>query len=123
MSDELRLYAITSREVLAKLNGARGKLAAQSGHAYLHSFWDAEKRFPKIANQYRHSQAAVKVCLVCDTDAELEAIYLKYQPLMGATRVVDAGRTVFNGPTLTFVGLGPCPKSVFDLDVSDLKGL
>lgn len=37
-----RMYCIVARDSLKLMNGNRGKLAAQAGHAYLHAFWDAE---------------------------------------------------------------------------------
>lgn len=122
---ELRLYAITSKEVLKKMNGNRGKLAAQSGHAYLHAFWDAEQWIPSVAREYQFSQAAVKIACVVETDQELESLYDQFssaEKIYGMTKVVDAGRTVFNGePTLTFIGIGPITKEEFETVAPGLK--
>ena len=50
-----------------------------------------------------------KVTVYVETDAELEAIYVKAKEANIATAlIVDAGLTEFNGePTLTAVGVGP----------------
>lgn len=119
MSD-LRMYCIFSKESIKKMGGNRGKLASMAGHAYLHAFWDSEKRFPNTEDywgtiyadyyKYRYSSNAKKITLVVETDAELEAIYEKYVGSIGTTKVVDAGLTVFDGPTLACIGLGPCQK-------------
>jgi peptidyl-tRNA hydrolase len=114
------MYCIYSREAIKKMGGNRGKLAAMAGHAYLHTFWDAERRFsitegywrPNYPDwyKYRYAPKARKIALVVETDAELDAIYEKYRHSIGATKVVDSGLTVFNEPTLACIGLGPCEQ-------------
>lgn len=123
---ELRLYAITSKEVLKKINGNRGKLVAQAAHAFLHAFWDAEQFIPDVAREYQFGdQSAVKICLVVDTDQELLDIFDKFEAaekIHGLTKVIDQGRTVFNGePTLTFIGVGPITKEDFEAVSPGLK--
>lgn len=107
MSEGLRLYAIANREALAASKGNRGKMHAQAGHAFLHAWWDAEKRFPEAARRYRDEQAATKVVLAAENEAELREMYERIHPLCGCTLVVDAARTVFPEPTVTFLGVGP----------------
>lgn len=110
--EELKLYCIFSRESLERMGGNRGKMAAQAGHAYLHSWWDACDRFPRASSAYARSGAAAKICLVCDTDEELLQLFKAHQSFCGVTYVVDAGRTVFKGePTLTCIGIGPITPS------------
>jgi peptidyl-tRNA hydrolase len=116
----MRMYCIYSREGIKKMGGNRGKLAAMAGHAYLHAFWDAEKRFPLKEDywgyiypdwyNYKYAPKARKIALVVETDAELEAIYEQYVGKIGTTKVVDSGLTVFDGPTLACIGLGPCKQ-------------
>ena len=96
---------------------------AQSGHAFLHAFWDAQTRFPEKALQYQTSMQAIKITLCVDTDEQLVALFEKYQKTMGATKVIDAGLTVTKGPNLTCVGLGPAHPQDFDDDVKGLKTL
>ena len=112
MSDKkpLRLYAVFSPTALKAMKGIRGKLAAQAGHAYLHAWWDAFDRHPETALAYRSGPRAFKIALVAPDDADaawFESLAATYRPLCGVTTVVDAGFTVFEGPTLTCVGIGP----------------
>lgn len=103
------------------MNGIRGKLAAQAGHAYLHAFWDAERRFPARAQQYRASDHARKVSLVVDTTDEMIALANKYRATHGVTIVRDAGFTVFKEPTITCVGIGPIDVTEAGDDLRLLK--
>lgn len=103
----MKLYCIFSKQSLSKMNGIRGKMASQAGHAFLHSFWDAEIRFPEDAAAYKNGKHAKKITLVVDTDEEALEIFDKLKLLCGATKVVDAGFTVFDEPTFTCIGLGP----------------
>lgn len=107
MTGELRLYAIVNKEALAAAKGNRGKMHAQAGHAFLHAWWDAERRFPEAARRYREEQAATKVVLAAENEAELRRMYEDVYPLCGCTLVLDAARTVFPEPTVTFLGIGP----------------
>lgn len=117
---KLRMYCVFSKEAIKLMNGSRGKLAAQAGHAYLHAYWDAEKRFPELAKRYRNSERAYKICLVVETTEELGQLYAEHYLKTGTTHVKDAGFTVFKEPTVTCVGIGPIDPS----DCSDfLKSL
>jgi peptidyl-tRNA hydrolase len=130
---ELCLYAIVSQEALDAMTVAKnrkkpeekslnlGKLSAQAGHAYLHAWWDAMERFPKRARQYRYSQSAVKIALHTGTNEELEALYERFREYAGATLVLDAGRTIFGKPTITFVGIGPITEHAFKYHAPVLK--
>lgn len=103
----MKIYCVISKESLARMNGIRGKMMAQAGHAFLHAFWDAEKRFPEAALEYKDSDHARKITLIVDTDAEMLDLIDAYKDVAGITKVVDAGFTVFKEPTLTCVGIGP----------------
>lgn len=133
----MKMFCIVSREALKAMNGNRGKLAAQAGHAYLHAYWDAEERFPRgeasdpeydpltgglkktitppAHREYRYSGKAKKVCLVVETTAELSTLCEAYRPVCGVSLVTDAGLTCFDGPTTTCLGIGP----IRDEDVGD----
>ncbi len=39
---KIKIYCIFAKESVVKMNGIRGKIATQSGHAYLHSYWDTD---------------------------------------------------------------------------------
>lgn len=118
MAAVIKMYAIFARETLKQMQ-FEGKLAAQSGHCFLHAWWDAENRFwrakypeetsdyEKVMIAYRNGNDARKITLVVDTVEELEDLYEQFRPFMGATLVEDCGYTVFDQPTITGVGLGP----------------
>lgn len=116
-----KLYAIVSKEAIKKMNGVRGKLCAQTGHAFLHAFWDAEERFPNHAAAYRHSPHAYKITLVVDTDAELEELYETHKEDFPCVRIVDQGFTVFDEPTLTCIGIGPVREECVTDELKSLK--
>jgi peptidyl-tRNA hydrolase len=126
----LRMYCVVARDSLKAMNGNRGKLAAQAGHAYLHAYWDAEDRFSFSAEgdspptrSYRDSGKATKVCLVVDTVDDLKALYEAYRPICGVSLVTDAGLTCFDGPTTTCLGIGPIDSDKVDVNLSELKVL
>lgn len=119
----MKIYCIISKESLERMKGIRGKFMAQAGHAFLHSFWDSEERFPDIAKEYRDGQHARKITLVVDTDEQMLAIYEKYRRVCGATKVVDSGFTVFTEPTLTCIGIGPINDFLVQDDIRNLKTL
>lgn len=81
-------------------------MATQAGHAFLHAFWDSMDRFPDMCQEYRKSKHAYKISCVVDTDLELKKLE-KLSEHVGFTKVIDAGFTVFDTPTLTCVGIGP----------------
>lgn len=129
----VKMYCIVARESLLKMNGNRGKLAAQTGHAYLHAYWDSQDRFdfryrwsndgkPILADyeEYRRSGKAVKICLIVETVADLQVLHDAYKPICGVSLVTDAGLTCFDGPTTTCLGIGP----IRDEDIGkDLRAL
>lgn len=102
------------------MNGIRGKMCTQAGHAYLHSYWDGAHRFPESANAYFGTDHAYKITLIVDTVADLEVLYNTYKDKCGVSLIKDAGFTVFTEPTVTCLGIGP----IFENDVGeDLKSL
>jgi peptidyl-tRNA hydrolase len=130
----LKMYAIFARETLKQMQ-FEGKLAAQAGHAFLHAWWDAENRleinghhysdyYRDVMLPYKNGNDARKITLVVDTVDELEELYYKFRPHMGATLVEDCGYTVFDEPTITAVGLGPIPSDwTIGTSLSDLPTL
>lgn len=120
----LRMYCVFSKEALKKMvdedgNFELGKFATQSGHGYSHSFWDAQRRFPELAQQFQDGKHARKITCVVDTDDELKDIYgIVREHDTGSTIVTDSGFTVFSEPTLTCVGFGPITSD----DATELVG-
>jgi len=118
------MYCIVNRDALKQMNGNRGKLAAQAGHAYLHSYLDAYNRFTIDAVKYMTEGKAKKVCLVVDSVEDLDKIQRAYIDKCGASMVVDAGVTIFKGvPTTTCLGVGPIHSDIIGEDLKALKVL
>jgi peptidyl-tRNA hydrolase len=103
--------------------GNRGKFGAQCGHAFLHAFWNAEERFPKIAKKYKENMSAKKVVLVTETTDELRRLHEQYFGRAGSTYVIDAGKTIFKEPTITCIGIGPIKDEECGDDLNNLKVL
>ena len=119
----LKLYCIFAKESVDKMGGVRGKLAAQAGHAILHSWWDAEQRFAPAAAAYRASPKAYKITLVVPTVRDLEVLRTVYHPVCGVSLVRDAGLTVFGEPTVTCLGLGPISQEQIGPELAQLRPL
>lgn len=117
----MKMYCIFSKESLEKMKGIRGKMTSQSGHAFLHAFWNSELNFPEHAEEYRDSEHAVKITCVVDTDEELWSLHARYKGICGVTSVVDSGFTVFEEPTLTCIGIGPIPEELIGENLRNLK--
>ena len=127
-----KMYCIFAMESIKKMNGNRGKLGTQAGHAYLHSFWnsleykwkgDETLHIFHQAMLYMNSQKAFKITLVVDTVAELIVLQEKYKNICGTSLVTDAGLTVFNEPTTTCLGIGPISEENIGEDLKALKTL
>lgn len=128
-----KMYAIFAKESVQKMNGIRGKMCTQAGHAYLHAYWDAvkptfnlfkmaRKLKQAIAYKYRFGAAhAYKITLVVDTVEELKALQEKYKDVCGTSLVTDAGFTVFTEPTTTCLGIGPIGENNIGDDIKALK--
>ncbi len=99
------------------MKGNRGKLAAQAGHAFLHTYWDAERRFTRAAEAYRDSERAYKIGLVASYET-IDHLYEKYVDVCGVSKVVDAGLTVFQAATLTCIGIGPIDIDRFEPELA-----
>lgn len=106
IEDRLKMYCVFAMESVAKMKGSRGKLASSAGHAYLHAYWDAAVRFPRPAESYTVG-LAYKVTLKVDTVHELRVLEEAYRETHGVSLVVDAGLTVFDGPTAVCLGIFP----------------
>jgi peptidyl-tRNA hydrolase len=128
------MYCIFAKESVQKMNGIRGKMCTQAGHAYLHAFWDAINRFPGEhgfaedkpgdAEQYQNRGGdghAYKITLIVDTVDELKALEEKYKNICGTHLVTDRGFTVFKEPTTTCLGLGPIGEDKIGDDLKELK--
>lgn len=105
--DELRLYAVVPAEVAQALRQEPGKLAAQAGHAFLECWFVATLDFTDAARAYRYTQSQAKIVLLGPPLAELLELAKPLHSVCARCTITDEGRTVFGGPTVTMVGLGP----------------
>lgn len=121
--DRLKMYCVVSREALKLMNGNRGKLATQAGHAYLHAFLNGNVIWDKRAEQYIASGRSFKITLAVDTTEELHELYRHYKGMAGTALIEDAGFTVFTEPTVTCLGIGPIFESQRCEKLSSLKPL
>ncbi len=123
-----KMYCIFAKESLDKINGIRGKLATQAGHAYLHAFWDATNHSASYievtqAIEYMKLERAYKITLVVDTVEDLLELEKAYEGKCGTSVVTDAGFTVFKEPTTTCIGIGPIREDMIGDDIKKLKTL
>ena len=107
----LRLYAL----VRTDLGMDAGKIASQSGHAYLGAYINPAND-PAILAEY-HSEypqsPGTKVCLACKNLPQLLRAEAEAKEAGIATfKVVDSGcQNFFNGhPVVTALGIGPATK-------------
>lgn len=104
--EELRLYCIVSRQAWKLAKGVPGKMVAQGGHAFCGALCDALVRFPDRFKEYQESAHHPKITIMAD-DEEIRELHTRYKQKFGTAIITDAGRTVFEGPTLTALGIGP----------------
>lgn len=116
----MKLYVVVSEEAVKASNGNRGKMAAQCGHGFLHSYLDCAERFPERAEKYWGSGLAGKVVLKAPHDVVV-ALEEKYRDTCGVSLVTDAARTVFTEPTVTCIGIGPLDADEREEVLSNLK--
>lgn len=122
----IKMYCIFSKESIYAMDGNKGKMAAQAGHAYLHAWWDSEDlldHFFDLDNdkewlrlfysrqEYRNGNDARKICLIVNTTDELRQLVEDYKGFTGTTIVEDAGYTIVEPGTITCVGIGPLRDS------------
>ena len=116
-----KMYCIFAMESVQKMNGIRGKMCTQAGHAYVHALQTAMKDFPELAQAYLDSDHAYKITLVVETVEELKKIQEAYKDKVATKLVTDQGFTVFKEPTTTCLGLGPIGEDMIGDDLKALK--
>jgi peptidyl-tRNA hydrolase len=106
---ELRLYCLVRMDIEIPL----GKLLAQSGHAYLGSFMNCKDQTVKDSYLGNNpdgqiSSGQAKISLKAKNLAALHRAQQECSDLgISTALIIDAGRTVFNEPTVTCLGIGP----------------
>jgi len=115
--DEIKQVII----VRTDLEMSRGKIAAQVAHASLMSYFEAEKKDKKIADEWLKSGEKKIVLKVSDEDSliKLYKAY-KYKDIPCAL-VADAGLTEIPPGSKTALGIGPWISSEIDVFSKGLK--
>jgi peptidyl-tRNA hydrolase len=116
-----KMYCIFAKESVQKMNGIRGKMATQAGHAYLHTFMNAMAETPELAAAYLDGGHAYKITLIVDTVEQLRELQEAYDDVCATRLITDKGFTVFTEPTTTCLGIGPLSEDMIGEDLKALK--
>ncbi len=100
---------------------SKGKTAAQAAHASLMSYFEAEKKDRKIAEEWLRTGER-KIVLKANDETALKRLSeaFKYKGVPCAL-VSDAGLTQLPPGTITALGVGPWTKDEIDKFTSALK--
>jgi PTH2 family peptidyl-tRNA hydrolase len=102
LETELRIWCAVRTDLEIPV----GKLAIQSGHAFVAALWSAPL---ETAKAYMSEAGQAKIAVRVKNEAELfKSFELCKASGLNAVIVEDAGRTVFNEPTFTTMAVGPC---------------
>jgi peptidyl-tRNA hydrolase len=118
---KIKQYCIFAKEAVDKMNGVRGKMCTQAGHAYVHCALQAAKNFPEQLEAYMNGDHAYKITLIVDTVEQLKQLQAAYKNKCATHLVTDKGFTVFKEPTTTCLGIGPIPEDMIGADLKALK--
>lgn len=90
-----------------------GKVASQSGHAFLDAYLKALELVPEIAQEYKGEHHGIKICLAVDSlDELLKAEFKAKQSGLPHAIIIDSGYTCFDGQfTTTALGIGPARRA------------
>lgn len=107
--------------IRADIEMSKGKTAAQAAHASLMSYFEAEKKDRKIAEEWLRTGER-KIVLKANDETELKRLFeaFKYKGVPCAL-VSDAGLTQLPPGTVTALGVGPWTKEDIDKFTSALK--
>lgn len=103
MSDDLRIAVIYR----ADLQMPRGKAEVQFGHAISMLINSDRDAFIDYLNG-----SQMKLSLELPYESDLDRIEMRASARkIPCVRIIDAGRTVFDGPTLTCIAVGPMNRT------------
>jgi len=106
--------------VRADLKMPKGKLAAQVAHASVDAVLSSKRKMVKLWK----SLGMKKICLKVADLNELDKYINKAQEIgLQTSRITDAGKTVFNKPTVTCAAIGPENSEKVDKITKELKML
>jgi peptidyl-tRNA hydrolase len=116
-----KMYCVFAKESVDKINGVRGKMCTQAGHAYLHTFMNAMAETPDLAAAYLDSGHSYKITLLVDTVEQLQELQEAYKDVCATQLITDKGFTVFKEPTTTCLGIGPLSEDMIGDDLKAIK--
>jgi hypothetical protein len=121
-----KLYAIMLAPSVKAMNGNRGRMVVQASHAFVHSLWDAERRYPETVIAYRAQASAFKIALVTDSEKLLRDLATKYGELCGCSLVEETGSKATGDVNhavamVTALGLGPLHVDLIGEDLALLR--
>lgn len=100
------------------LNMRKGKMVAQGSHASLMSYLQANER---IRSEWLGS-GQTKICVGVDSELELISMHERAQEMgLVSSLILDSGKTEFDEPTWTAVGIGPNSAEEIDKITGKLK--
>lgn len=123
-NEELKMWIFIRKDIAIPA----GKLAVQAGHAFGTCLWASSRENPALCEDYMNS-AQPKISLVAKNENEVvKAVESCREAGLTAMYVRDAGRTVFEVPTITVGVVGPClrsdlPKRVFRMRLFEERDL
>jgi peptidyl-tRNA hydrolase, PTH2 family len=97
---DLRIYALIRMDIEMPL----GKIIPQAGHAYMGALLKADKALVETYLSGAFTKIAVKaknLAAILRAKDECDALGIP------TSLITDAGRTIFNEPTVTCLGIGP----------------
>lgn len=90
----------------------KGKMIAQGAHASIAAMFNSE---PEWLNEWEET-GTTKIVVSVNSLEELNSVYGAAQAdNLPAALIKDAGRTEFDEPTFTAVGIGPAPAERIDV--------
>ena len=104
--------------VRSDLKMPKGKLAAQVAHAAIEAALRADKNIMQNWRQNGMTKIVLKVKNLKELHRYLQ---LAKDAGIATALITDAGRTVFNEPTVTCLGIGPAEEEDIDAVTRDLK--
>ena len=106
--------------VRTDLEMAKGKIAAQVGHACVLGAENVRKSNPDWFNNWWNGQE--KVVLKVSSLKDLQEVKLHAVDLnLPWSEVADAGHTQISPGTITCISIGPAPENLIDKITGDLK--
>lgn len=93
-----------------------GKIASQSGHAFLDAYVECQQADPARALEYRGEHHGIKVAMKAKSLHHLLKAYEKAkQAGLPCSLITDLGYTCFEGKaTITALGIGPARRGEID---------